>query len=222
MYAVIFLYITGILSGLNFMENKQEMALSSSIVFTHNLSFPFLLLHDISCKFYCFPSLDYKNKLHFGDYDPLPSIYLCPVVRKGDVGHCFALSPPSLLTVSSFLPSTVYWGKREVAKPFTGLVLLLSIHWCPLDTLFTCVCSFSGYVFGCLEVFQEFLHCTVPWHKWPTYCDIGSPLLALAFSTLPYIFFLLGSPAVCCTICLTHRKFTMEIMLSLLLFFLAQ
>lgn len=167
-------------------------------------------------------SFEFKNKSHFGHYDPLPSIYLSPVVGKGESGGAIVFlffHLLSLFLVSSF---PVCWWRRGGGNPFTGLVLLWSVLWCPLGVVFTCTLFLCGMFVGYLEVLQGFLHCIVPWHRWLTYCDTDPPPLALAFSTPPYIFSLLESLAVCYSICLAQRKFTMVIMLSLLPFFLAQ
>lgn len=163
MYAFNYLYITDILSGLNLIE-KWEMALFSPfVVLKYDLFFPFLLLHFLKILlFSCLLIIKINHTL-------VIMIHLQPFISllwwRKEVGHSSPLFLP--FSTSGFLPSLVYCGKGEGN---------LSQKWCccgpsigALWVQYSHVCSLSQSMFvGCLESFQGFLHCSVPWHRWLT------------------------------------------------------
>lgn len=61
-----------------------------------------------------FLSFDFKNKSHFGHYDPLPSIYLSPVVGKGGWAIVFLFLHLLSLFLVSFLFPCVEGGEGAI------------------------------------------------------------------------------------------------------------
>lgn len=166
MSAFTYLYITDTLSGLNLTENKQELALfSPSVVLKHDLSpfsaAPWLFLQIL--LFSCLLILKINHILvimiHFQAF-----IFLLWWGRE--VGPLFFSFSTS--SVSGFLSFPMCWWRRGRGNPFTGLVLLWSVHWCPLGVVFIYTLFLCGMFVGYLEVLQGFLHCIVPWHRWLT------------------------------------------------------
>lgn len=147
-----------------------------------------------------------KRKVVFGRSGPLPSRRLFPLWWGEEVRALVLRSRPVLLIS--------FWVGGEGAELSLGPAAA-----CALWVQYSRVRSSCGclVLVGSTPILQGFLHCTVPWQRWPKTSDASRQLLVLApraaFSSAgsPVVSqHLLGPEKTCCFVCcsfsvLSHR-----------------